>query len=287
MRGSSERAAGARNIFTPVARRPRSARPAQRGRLVALAMSCKFHRLAWIFVAATLMAEAASPQQLPQPSIVAVTQTMREQPGRLFTKLELAANGDARVTFESDDGSKASAGTILLVAGHWMLVRGLTAEPGREIDNLDIAALNSQLVLTLLSRALPDGFPSGGKERVVSFAENSERIEVGTSSASGGYPAPWSVKGKVTSVVDSTVVNYSLDFKYRADEHNDSTIHLEGFIANPSEQLELDDSMSLDGWAVHKIGAFEEHTGDGTTFDYGARTAKVAAKTIGQLRLIK
>ena len=249
-------------------------------------MSHKVQRFVWLLVAVFPMANAGPPKPMPQPSIVAVTQTMHGQRGRVFTKLELAANGDAKVSFDANDGSKTSAGTILLVSGQWMLISGLTAEPGREIDSLDVAALNSQLVLSLLSRVLPEGLPSGGGERVVSFVEDREPIEVGTSSASGEYPVPWSVRGKIKSVAESTVVNYALEFTFR-EEHADSTMHLEGFVENPVNQLILEDSTSLKGWDVHKIGVFQEHTDAGSTFDYGARSATVSAKTIGELRQIK
>ena len=216
-----------------------------------------------------------------QPSVIDVTQTVIGHPDKVSTKLEMASNGDARVTYAQTDGESPQAGTILVISGRWMLVKGLKSEKGREIDFLDIAGLNSQLLLTLLSKSLPNGPPAAGEFHEISFTEKVEPIQVGTSSASGVYPAPWSVTGNAMAPSDSTVT-YSIDFKVERGDF--PTLHLEGAVSTPAGAIELADSMSLAGWAVHKIGPYEERTSQGTILDYGAKAAAVTAKTLGELR---
>src|SRR4030081_2855722 len=81
---------------------------------------------------------------------ISVIQTVPGQDGAANTRLEIGANGDARITVDIRDGSSRTKGTIILVAGRWMLTQGFTPTPGAEIDSMDIAGLNSQLVMKLL-----------------------------------------------------------------------------------------------------------------------------------------
>jgi hypothetical protein len=45
--------------------------------------------------------------------------------------------------------------------------------------------------------------------------------------------------------------------------------------------------MTLAGWAIHKIGPYQEQLPDGTKLDYGARTERPKAATIGELRKLQ
>lgn len=66
-------------------------------------------------------------------------------------------SGDMQIDTEiSFDGSKKT-GKILMVAGRVMATYGDIGEPGYEIDALDGAILQQQLVLRLLGAALPAG----------------------------------------------------------------------------------------------------------------------------------
>ena len=52
-----------------------------------------------------------------------------------------------------------------------MLTQGFTPTPGAEIDEMDAAALTSQLVIRLLSAVLPKGPPTPGSLPHVSHSE--------------------------------------------------------------------------------------------------------------------
>ena len=164
-----------------------------------------------------------------------------------------------------------------------MLVKGLQPERGHETDLLDTAGLNSRLLLTLLSKGLPDGPPASGQTRNISVTEPKEPIRVATASTSRVYRAPWSVKGSVTSVSESAV-NYSLDLEL--EQGQIPTVHLEGTVSNPREPLKLPDTMSLSGWRVHKISPYREQTSIGTVLNYGAKEEQVSARTLGELRTV-
>ncbi len=244
-------------------------------------MSKRFQLTAAVLIACQAACTEVSDPVPWQPSVIDITKTVIGHPDQLFTKLEMAPNGDARVTYETTDGESPQAGTILVISGRWMLVKGLNLEKGREIDLLDIASLNSQLLLTLLSKSLPNGPPAAGDAQEISFTEEVEPIQVSTSSASGVYPAPWSVTGNARALSNSTVT-YSIDFNVKRGDV--PTMHLEGAVSTPSAAIELSDSMSLTGWTVYKIGPYEEQTSQGTVLDYGAKASAVTAKTLGELR---
>jgi hypothetical protein len=87
---------------------------------------------------------------------------MPGQDGATNTRLEVGADGDARIAVDIRDGSSRTKGTIILIAGRWMLTRGFLPTLGAEIDEMDTAALTTQLVMRLLEAGLPKGSPTPG-----------------------------------------------------------------------------------------------------------------------------
>lgn len=215
------------------------------------------------------------------PTVIAVTQTVAGRSGRLYTRLELAKHGDARITYEQEGDGQQLSGTILVISGRWLLVKGMHLEKGRAVELMKIEGINSQLLLTLLSRGLPDGPPPAGQTRKISIIETKEPIRVASAGTNGIYLAPWSVNGTVTSASVSTL-NYSLDLKDGRGRNPDT--HLEGSVSNPGKMLEFPDSMRLSGWVVDKIGSYKEQTSSGTVLNYGASKTMIKARTLGELR---
>lgn len=211
---------------------------------------------------------------------------MQGDAGAANTRLEVGSNGDARIRIDLDDGRERTQGTIVVLAGRWMLTQGFTPPPGAEIDAMDTAALNSQLVMTLLQATVPTGPPSPGAPQRVSFAERSRPITLSTATASAEYGAPWSVEGTVTVPSADAAANYQLAFTFSARTGTIAT-HLSGTVANQKATMVLPDSMRLTGWTVYKIGPYRRQLSDGTRIDYGARRANPKARTLGELRKLK
>jgi hypothetical protein len=217
---------------------------------------------------------------------ISVIQTVPGQDGAANTRLEIGANGDARITVDIRDGSSRTKGTIILVAGRWMLTQGFTPTPGAEIDSMDIAGLNSQLVMKLLESGLSQGPPIPGLPQHVAYSEKTNPIKVATSSASGQYGSPWTVDGTVTVESSGAPASYQLSFTF-TNHGRPVTMNLAGSVADPGTVVSFPDSMKLDGWTIHKIGPYQQQYPGGTTLDYGARPQTPKAATVGELRKLQ
>ena len=214
---------------------------------------------------------------------ISVVETVPGENNITDTRVEIGANGDARINVNVRDGNSHTKGSILLIAGHWMLTQGFTPTEGAEIDLMDVANLNAQLVLKLLAFALPKGPPIPGLPQRVNYSDSANPIEVATSSASGQYDAPWEVDGTVTVESLSAPAVYRLTFAF-TNQGLPVTLNLAGRVADSATLVFFPDSMKLRGWAVHKIGPSQERHPDGVTLDFAARPNAPKATTVGELR---
>jgi len=183
---------------------------------------------------------------------ISVSQSVSGEPASATSRFEVAANGDARIAIERREGSTRISGTILLIAGRWMLTQGFAASYGKELESLDLAALNSQLVIVLLTAALPDGPPAAGKPQHVRVAEKNNPIRIATASTSTEYHAPWTAVGTVTVPSAGVAANYQLAFTY-SDRGISRTIDFAGNAGSARAPLDLPDSMKLAGWKISRL----------------------------------
>ena len=214
------------------------------------------------------------------PDDIRVSRTESGRPASASTHFEVAPNGDARIAVELRDEGARTTGTILLIAGRWMLTQGFASKGGNEIEALDAAALSSQLVIVLLTAALPGGRPAPGPPQQVRFAEKSKPIRIATATTSAEYDAPWTVTGSVTVAEADAPAAYQLSFTY-SDEGGARTVEFSGSVANAKSPLDLPDSMKLAGWKVRRLNTTPATSPTGT--QPGARAPPRAA-TIGDLR---
>jgi len=191
------------------------------------------------------------------PNDISVSRTVPGRPGSASSRFEVAANGDARITVDQRDDGTRTTGTILLIGGRWMLSRGFTATASKDIEALDLAALNSQLVIVLLTAALPDGPPAPGPPQHVRFAEKTNPIRIATASASAEYGAPWTVTGSVTVPGANAPATYQLAFTC-SDQGIARTMEFAGSAGNASPPVDFPDSMKLAGWKLRRLGAAKE-----------------------------
>src|SRR5215831_2743479 len=220
-------------------------------------------RLGGCIIAILALILTAPPTALPAegsaawtPNDISVSRTVAGQPGSASTHFEIGANGDARIAVDLHTGGARTRGTILLISGRWMLTQGFTGAEGREIEALDAAALNSQLVIVLLTAALPNGPPAPGAPQYVRVAEKNNPIKIATASRSAEYPAPWTVVGSVSVQSAEAPASYQLSFTY-PEEGLARTIDFAGSVGNAKSPLEFPDSMKLAGWKIHRLPSAE------------------------------
>lgn len=217
---------------------------------------------------------------------ISVVLTVPGQDGAANTRLEVGANGDARITFDIREGHSRTKGTIILIAGRWMLTQGFAPTPDAEIDEMDAAALTTQLVMRLLEAGLPKGPPTPGSPQHVSLSEKANPIQVATTSASGEYGPPWSIDGTVSVRAAGAPATYRLRFTF-SDQGRATTMNLSGSVADPSPPVSFPDLMTLSEWTIHKIGPYQQQLPDGTRYDFGARPQTPKATTVGELRMLQ
>jgi hypothetical protein len=163
-----------------------------------------------------------------------------------------------------------------------MLTQGFSARAGTEIQALDAAALSSQLVIVLLTAALPEGPPAPGPAQNVRFAEKAKPIRIATASTSTEYHAPWTVTGSVTVPQAGAPASYQLTFTY-SEAGAARTLDFAGSVANDKSPLDLPDSMKLAGWKVTRLGTPESAV-SATQPEAAAPHAPPKAATLGELR---
>jgi hypothetical protein len=213
-----------------------------------------------------------------------VTQSI-EGSERASTRFEVGANGDARVAVSLRDGEAHTAGTIVLIGGRWMLTRGFTMAPARAVGALDVAALNSQLVIVLLTAVLPNGPPARGASPRVHFEEKTQRIRIATATTTGEYDAPWSVEGTVSTAAAGGATGFRLTFTCLESGRPRTTVFA-GSVGNSEPPLRLPDSMTLAGWALRRIGAPRTATAAAAAGS-GSGPPEHKPATIGELRKLE
>jgi hypothetical protein len=248
---------------------------------------CRY--LSWLAILALIHgtppagAHSAEASTAWAPNDIRVSQTEPGRPGSASTHFEVAANGDARIAVELRNDGTHTTGTILLIGGRWMLTRGFAAKSGREIAALDAAALNSQLVIVLLTAVLPGGRPAPGPPQHVRFAEKTKPIRIATATTSAEYRAPWTVTGSVTVPQAAAPATYQLSFTY-SDAGAARTVDFAGSVADASSPLELPDSMKLAGWKIRRLGTQPESAATGSQPGARAQHAVPKVATLGELR---
>jgi hypothetical protein len=208
-------------------------------------------------------------------------------PGVMGSRLQTSrVNNDLRVDIDITGPEKPQHGTILMVGGRVFVSKGLTLEPGTEIDSLDGPVLYTILTTKVLGRALPAG--PGTTTGPQHFAHRDEKtgIQFATPSAEGFIPPPWSAAGTITPKADRSV-DFDFVLKWSAVDDNKAPHPLEARLSGSFEHdknFRLDDGMSLKGWTVLGVGPIMETTRRGTRIDYGTKPATGNPGSIGDIR---
>lgn len=217
------------------------------------------------------------------PDDIHVSRSSPGQPGSAGSRFEIAQNGDARITVERREGSTHATGTIILIGGRWMLTQGFAAAPGKELESLDLAVLNSQLVVVLLTAALPDGPPAAGAPQHVRFVEKTNPIRIATATSATEYLAPWTVVGTVTVPAADAEATYQLSFTY-SDQGLSRTLDFAGSVGDAQSPLDFPDSMKLAGWKVRRLPQSLESSFTAADPESAPHPGAPQPATLGKLR---
>lgn len=194
---------------------------------------------------------------------------------------------DIQIDVEASDGKEIKKGKILMVGGRVMATKGPVTEPGYEIDSLDEAILQQQLVVRMLGESLPKGPADIKGVKAIDFTKTKTGIKFATPSASGFIAPPWTVKGEI-KVIANDVVEYSLLLTSGtkgkpADQGGEYSAHFDGKLSK-TESAKISDTLSLEGWDLYGVGVKTRKEGKATAYDYGATPATTAYKSIADVR---
>jgi hypothetical protein len=197
-----------------------------------------------------------------------------------------SASNDYQLDSEMSDGNATRAGTILMVGGLVMAVRGEVVKPGLELSLLDGAALSQQLVYRLLSTAIPAGPQAIAHTQKVRYASDSLPILLSTPSAEAVVSAPWSVTGTVKQLTGGTI-EYDLSVHSGGGSAGGAISaynpHLAGRLSRTAS-ARLDDSISLAGWKTYDV-ASRVDAGNGASMAVaGIHTSARPYRTVAEVR---
>jgi hypothetical protein len=198
-----------------------------------------------------------------------------------------AESKDMRIEAKTSGDAIKKSGSIVLVAGRVMAVKGDVAETGYEIDALDGAVLQEKLVLILLGAALPNGPKSVHGNQSVDYSEAMTGIQFATPSAEGFIAPPWRVTGSVQLIAtDEFEYRLALTSGTKAKATEQSTFFAATYFGRLSKNAhaKLDDSMGLEGWRVLGLGIQTKKTGGGESFDYSAAPTGEVYRTVADIR---
>ena len=187
-----------------------------------------------------------------------------------------------RIQIRSSQNGKTDAGTVFLVGGKVMLVQGLSLKNGSEINAIDGPVLFYQLIVSLLTQAFPEGPDHFNGTHTINLHETKRGIKTVTTSASGYFPPPWTLKGRANRI-DSENINFSLVFTFPTNGENETTV-IKGTWIRAATPPRIDPDMKLSGWTAYSLGIVTFDRGGSTIFDYRATPMPTELKTLGQLQ---
>jgi hypothetical protein len=193
-------------------------------------------------------------------------------------------SGDARIDAERIEGKEKEAGSLLLLGGKALAVRGLELSPGDEIDALDAPILYLQMVTGALAAALPAGPDAIKKRTGIDHRETRAPLQASTMSGGGSIPPPWTVKGHVEPAAGGGLA-FDVELAGGPPRSQERFVsRFSGLLADPPPGPPFDESMSLQGWTLYSLGGRSIQQGGATRLDYGASKREARYETVAQVR---
>lgn len=236
--------------------------------------------IAFTFLAALAFARSVMADDWFTPTRVEVRQELLLRRDHSTVTMVTARNGDVQIHVAGSQEGKALSGDMFVIGGRILLAKGIELVPGAEIDAVDVPVLQVQLALKLLARAVPSGPAGVDGSQQIDVSEEKEPVEVGTSSASGAFAPPWSLRGPVRRETPNRV-SFKFTFNFRGAPQ---PVTLSGFWERKIPAPSFPDSLSVAGFRAFTLGPYSRQDAHGTVFDYGAQEMHQGFKTLGDIR---
>jgi hypothetical protein len=203
--------------------------------------------------------------------------------GQTLITMEIGQGGDVLIRQEAKEKSEVTALTLLLVGGKAVAVSGGELPSGGDLEVLDRAGLQLQLVEHILGRAYPAGPDSVPGHEKMAIQEKKEPIRIGTTGSKGYFSPPWSVVGQATPLA-SGKVGFDFTFSFAAEKSKEkkkkpAKLKFAGIWQRDPRTPNFDDRLPLTGWKVYMLGT---RAGEQAA-SYGAVPAE-NYNTLGDLR---
>lgn len=190
---------------------------------------------------------------------------------------------DVSIELDTPAAKGRTRGTLLLVGGQALAIKGFAPEPGFEIDPLDTAIVNLKLVTNLLTRIEPAGPDAVKASRAVKLADGKKALVAYTRSLNLQFDAPWTVTGQVKRV-DAKSVAYDLTIEAPGAKAGERLKwQLKGTAGGPAREASLGDALSLAGWSAWRLAAPTSKTGH-ATLTFGTQKLPGPFATMKDLR---
>ena len=192
---------------------------------------------------------------------------------------------DVLVELDTPAARGRNRGTILLLGGQHLAVKGVALEPGFELDPLDAAIVSLKSLTRLLDKAVPAGPAALKGKQSVSARDDRTPIEASTPTASTRFGTPWSLKGTVARV-DANTVSFELEIEAPFGEKGDKRARwtFSGTAAGAARSRSLEDGMSLAGWTAYSIGPGTSGRTGHASLRFRATKLPGTFATLGDLR---
>jgi hypothetical protein len=209
--------------------------------------------------------------------------------GQMLITMEIGEGGDVLIRQEAKEKKEVTALMLLLVGGKAVAVSGGELPSGGELDVLDRAGLQLQLVEHILGRAYPGGPASVQGHEKMAIQEKKDPIRIGTTGSKGYFSPPWSVVGQATPLAPGKI-GFDFTFSFAAEKTKQKTkeksknkkpnkLKFAGIWQRDPRTPTFDDRLPLTGWKVYLLGT---RTGEHTA-SYGAVQTE-SYNTLGDLR---
>jgi hypothetical protein len=179
--------------------------------------------------------------------------------GHSLITMEIGPGGDVLIRQEAKEKNEVTTLTLLLVGGKAVAVSGGELSPGGELEVLDRAGLQLQLVEYILGRAYPDGPASLQGHEKMAIQEKKDPIRIGTTGSKGYFSPPWSVVGQATPLAPGKI-GFDFTFSFAPEKSKEkmkkksAKLKFAGIWQRDPRTPNFDDRLPLTGWKVYLLG---------------------------------
>lgn len=180
----------------------------------------------------------------------------------------------------------AAQGELLLVNGHTLLTRGLTAITGDHLELLDEALLDQQITTAVLQHAFMRGPDAVATQQNIALADAGQLISAETTNTARHFYPPWNLRGTLKRIdQESIAFDLTVIARISSAAERDSRYTLKGTWRRMQVAPRFADDFPLADWRVFRIRPGTRNVGDLTIVSYVSTPAARRYQTLGELRI--